>query len=90
MFSGQPVVKIVAPGDYVGEMGPLFRIARSETVRARTDAVVAGYSVPAFRQLLEARAEGRFIEHDGIDIKHGNTDDDLHELVDAPLPTGPR
>jgi CRP-like cAMP-binding protein len=40
-------------GEYVGELGPLFRMARSATVRARTDAIVTGCIVEAFRRLLE-------------------------------------
>jgi putative ABC transport system ATP-binding protein len=49
---GQEVVRIAKPGDHFGEIGPLFGLPRSATVRARTDAQVIGYSVPAFRQRL--------------------------------------
>jgi putative ABC transport system ATP-binding protein len=49
---GQEVVRVVKPGDHFGEIGPLFGLPRSATVRARTDAQVIGYSVPAFRQRL--------------------------------------
>ena len=59
----EELVKVASPGDYVGELGPLFRMARSATVRARTDAIVAAYTVEAFRRLLEAYTEGSFVGH---------------------------
>jgi len=46
------VLRVIKPGDHFGEIGPLFGLPRSATVRARTDAKVVGYSVPAFRQRL--------------------------------------
>ena len=54
--SGPEVVRLVKAGDYFGEVGPLFGLPRSATVRARTDATVIGYSVPDFRQRLGAVA----------------------------------
>lgn len=49
---GEEVIKVVGPGDYFGEMGPLFSLPRSATARAKTDATVVGYTVQAFRELL--------------------------------------
>jgi len=53
---GRELLRVVKAGDYFGEIGPLFGLRRSATVRARTDAVITGHSVPAFRQLLGAWA----------------------------------
>jgi putative ABC transport system ATP-binding protein len=52
-------------------VGPLFGLPRSATVRARTDAAVIGYSVPAFRQRLGAAAgpglnKGRELARDWV------------------------
>jgi len=52
---GQEILRIAKAGDHFGEIGPLFGLPRSATVRARTDATVTGYSVPDFRQRLSAR-----------------------------------
>ncbi|HUE32953.1 MAG TPA: ATP-binding cassette domain-containing protein [Mycobacterium sp.] len=53
---GREVLRVAKSGDYFGEIGPMFGLPRSATVRARTDSVVTGYSVPAFRQRLGAGA----------------------------------
>jgi ABC-type lipoprotein export system ATPase subunit len=53
----EELLKVATPGQYVGEIGPLLRMARSATVRARTDAVVNGYTVEAFRRLLDGSTE---------------------------------
>lgn len=63
---GEELLKIAAPGDYFGEIGPLFRMPRSATARARTDATVVGYTVQAFRERLETATE-REIEHHEVD-----------------------
>lgn len=49
---GEQVIEVVTAGEYFGEMGPLFSLPRSATARAKTDAVVVGYTVQAFRELL--------------------------------------
>ena len=60
---GEELVKVVAPGDYFGEIGPLFHMPRSATVRARTDATVVGYTVEAFRERLGVKGLSELIEH---------------------------
>ena len=40
----------LGPGEYFGEMGPLFGIARSATARASARAVVRGYTTEKFRE----------------------------------------
>ena len=59
---GEELLKVVTPGDYFGEIGPLFRMPRSATVRARTDATVVGYTVEAFRERLGTSTERHLIE----------------------------
>ncbi|OBG82635.1 glutamine ABC transporter ATP-binding protein [Mycobacterium sp. E802] len=49
---GEEIIKVAGPGDYFGEMGPLFSLPRSATTRAKSEAVVVGYTVQAFRELL--------------------------------------
>jgi len=66
---GEELLKVVTPGDYFGEIGPLFRMPRSATVRARTDATVVGYTVQAFRERLGTSTERHLIEHLEIDTK---------------------
>ena len=53
---GHEVLRVAKPGDHFGEIGTLFGLPRSATVRARTAAQVIGYSVPAFRQRLSSIA----------------------------------
>jgi putative ABC transport system ATP-binding protein len=65
---GEEVLKVVCPGDYFGEIGPLFHLPRSATVRACTDATVVGYTVQAFRERLGVGGVRDLIEHRAIDI----------------------
>ena len=56
---GEEVLRVLKAGDYFGEIGPLFGLPRSATARARTDAVVVSYSIPAFRERIPAAADMR-------------------------------
>jgi putative ABC transport system ATP-binding protein len=58
---GEELVKIAGPGDYFGEMGVLFHMPRSATVRARTDATAVGYTAQAFRERLGVSGLGELI-----------------------------
>jgi putative ABC transport system ATP-binding protein len=60
---GEELLKVIKPGDYFGEIGPLFNLPRSATVRARTDATVIGYTVTEFRERLGAGGARDLIEH---------------------------
>ncbi|MCV7410283.1 glutamine ABC transporter ATP-binding protein [Mycobacterium florentinum] len=58
---GEELVKVAGPGDYFGEIGVLFHMPRSATVRARTDATAVGYTAQAFRERLGATGIGELI-----------------------------
>jgi putative ABC transport system ATP-binding protein len=60
---GEELLTVAMPGEYFGEIGPLFHLPRSATVRARTDATVIGYTVLAFRERLGAGGVRDLIEH---------------------------
>jgi putative ABC transport system ATP-binding protein len=49
---GEELLRVAMAGDYFGEIGTLFGLPRSATVRARTDAEVIGYTGKAFRERL--------------------------------------
>ena len=49
---GEELLRVATAGDYFGEIGTLFGLPRSATVRARTDAQVMGYTAKAFRERL--------------------------------------
>jgi putative ABC transport system ATP-binding protein len=59
---GEELVKVAGPGDYFGEIGVLFHMPRSATVRARTDATAVGYTAQAFRERLGVTGIGDLIE----------------------------
>jgi len=60
---GEELVKVAGAGDYFGEIGVLFHMPRSATVRARTDATVVGYTAQSFRERLGAGGMRDLIEH---------------------------
>ncbi len=70
----EELVKVATPGEYVGEIGPLFQMARSASVRARTEATLTGYTVEAFRRLLETPTEDRSFQRPKKAIGQGNAD----------------
>jgi putative ABC transport system ATP-binding protein len=59
---GEELAKVAGPGDYFGEIGVLFHMPRSATVRARTDATAVGYTAQAFRERLGVTGIGDLIE----------------------------
>jgi putative ABC transport system ATP-binding protein len=65
---GEELVKVAVSGDYFGEIGPLFGMPRSATVRARTNATVVGYTVQAFRERLGADGLRDVIVHRDIAV----------------------
>ena len=64
---GEELLKLAKRGDYFGEIGPVFHLPRSATVRARTDAKVIGYTVRAFRERLGVGGVRDLIEHRPLD-----------------------
>jgi putative ABC transport system ATP-binding protein len=62
----EELLKTAQPGDYFGEMGPLFALPRSATARAAADATVIGYTVQAFRGMLGAGGSRDIIEHKSL------------------------
>src|ERR1700736_3559069 len=59
---GEELVKVAGPGDYFGEIGVLFHMPRSATVRARTDASAIGYTAQTFRERLGVKGLSDLIE----------------------------
>jgi putative ABC transport system ATP-binding protein len=59
---GEEFVKVAGVGDYFGEIGVLFNLPRSATVRARTDATAVGYTAQAFRERLGVQGLSDVIE----------------------------
>jgi putative ABC transport system ATP-binding protein len=65
---GEELLWVAEPGDYFGELGPLFHMPRSATARARSDATVIGYTVAAFRERLGAGGIRDLIQHRPLDM----------------------
>jgi putative ABC transport system ATP-binding protein len=65
---GEELLKVATKGEYFGEIGPVFHMPRSATVRARTDSTVIGYTVRAFRERLGAGGVRELIEHRPLEI----------------------
>jgi putative ABC transport system ATP-binding protein len=59
---GEELVKVAGVGDYFGEIGVLFNLPRSATVRARRDATAVGYTAQAFRERLGVKGLSDLIE----------------------------
>jgi len=47
---GEEPLAVVGPGNYFGELGPMFNLPRSASARARTPSRVTAYSLRAFRR----------------------------------------
>ena len=60
---GEELLRVATVGDYFGEIGTLFGLPRSATVRARNDAEVIGYTGKAFRERLGPAGVRDLIEH---------------------------
>jgi putative ABC transport system ATP-binding protein len=58
-------VATLPAGQYFGEIGPLFGLPRSASARARTAAVVTGYTVRDFRQEMGVTGTGDILAHAG-------------------------
>ncbi len=59
---GDKVLAVITPGNYFGEMGPLFNLPRTATARAGSAARVVGYTVRDFRRRIGP----------GRDLMHGS------------------
>ena len=66
---GEELLKLATAGEYLGEIGPVFHMPRSATVRARTDSTVIGYTVRAFRERLGVGGVRDLIEHRPLEIE---------------------
>lgn len=65
---GEELLTVATRGEYFGEIGPLFHLPRSATVRARTDAKLIGYTVRAFRERLGLGGVRDLIEHRPLEL----------------------
>ena len=66
---GEELIKVAKPGEYFGEIGVLFHMPRSATVRARTDATVVGYTAQGFRERLGAPGLRDLLEHPQMPVE---------------------
>ncbi|BBY97385.1 ABC transporter ATP-binding protein [Mycolicibacterium fallax] len=69
-------ISTAGPGEYFGEIGPLFGLPRSASVRARTDGVLVGYTVQAFRERLGPTGVRDLIERKPVQIEDSPTADE--------------
>jgi putative ABC transport system ATP-binding protein len=53
-------IRVVGPGNYFGELGPLLGLPRSASARARTAAIVTGHSPRDFKRLSKLGKASRF------------------------------
>jgi putative ABC transport system ATP-binding protein len=70
----EELLKVATRGDYFGEIGPVFHMPRSATVRALTDSKVVGYTVRTFRERLGLGGVRDLIEHRPLEL-----DEELEE-----------
>ena len=59
----EELMSIAGPGEYFGEVGPLFGLPRSATYAPEPTATVVGYTVKAFRERLGTNGIHDMIEH---------------------------
>ena len=55
----EEVRTVLGPGEYFGEIGPLFSMPRAATARARATALVAGYTTRDFRERIRPGGPAR-------------------------------
>ena len=61
---GEELLAVAGPGDYFGELAPLFGLQRSATARARSDSVVMSYSIRDFRSVVHPGSVADLIGRD--------------------------
>jgi putative ABC transport system ATP-binding protein len=64
----EELLSTASAGEYFGEIGPLFGLPRSATVRAITDGTIVGYTVKEFRQRLGTHGIQDLIERKQFDL----------------------
>jgi len=70
----EELLSTASAGEYFGEIGPLFGLPRSATVRAITDGTIVGYTVKEFRQRLGAHGIQDLIERRPFDLTEARSD----------------